>query len=538
MTTYVCGHRNPDTDSVVAAISYAALCNMLGENDYVPVRLGHLNDETKFLLNRFGFQPPLKITTVRTQVRDVEFDKPPRLAAGVPVSYAWNLMQQYPNLSVLPITNDDETLYGLVAAGTIAQNDMQAILTPVVKDAPILNVLSALEGHVLNRNEDAFESLSGEVTIALPGSGDALKSVSAESIIVCGTQPEVVEKALEMKAGCVILCQSALAEKYRGIETDTCVISTPLDVWRAVRLLYLATPVSRLARMEDDVKTFHLDDFLDDAKEAMLQSRYRSYPILDSENKVVGTMSRYHLLQPRRKRIVLVDHNEVGQSVPGLDQAEVVAVIDHHRLADIQTGYPVFVRNEPVGSTNTIIATMFQEHGLMPGEKLAGLMAAAILSDTVMFKSPTTTARDHRMAERLARIAGLDLDKLGQEVFSASSVSKSADVLLRTDLKEFTLGDHCVVISQITTLDSAAVAARKEELLDEMEKQRQERKADMVLLMITDVLREGTDLLFLGDREVIRQAFDLRDVPEDHVFIPGLVSRKKQMVPALTQLWG
>ena len=162
MTTFVCGHRNPDTDSIVAAISYAALNNMLGENDYVPARLGHLNDETAFLLERFGFEPPLKITSVRTQVRDVEFDTPPRLAAGLPVSYAWNLMQKYPNLSVLPITNEDDTLYGLVAAGTIAQNDMQAIQTPVLRDAPILNVLSALEGHILNREDDAFDSLSGE----------------------------------------------------------------------------------------------------------------------------------------------------------------------------------------------------------------------------------------------------------------------------------------------------------------------------------------------------------------------------------------
>ncbi len=537
MTTYVCGHRNPDTDSIVAAISYAALCNMLGENDYVPVRLGHLNDETKFLLNRFGFQPPLKISSVRTQVRDVEYDTPPRLAAGVPVSYAWNLMLEYPNLSVLPITNEDDTLYGLIAAGTIAQNDMQTIQTPVVRDAPILNVLSALEGHILNRGDDFFESISGEVTIALPGGGETLRDIGEDSIILCGNQPEVVDLALERKAKCVILCQSDLGEKYRGIDSETCLISTPLDAWRAARWLYLATPVGRVAQVED-VMAFHLEDYLDDVKDAMLKSRYRSYPILDRQDKVVGTMSRYHLLQPRKKRIVLVDHNELGQSVAGLDQAKVIAVIDHHRLADIQTGYPVYVRNEPVGSTNTIIATMFQENGLMPGEKLAGLMAAAIISDTVMFKSPTTTPRDRRMAERLAKIAGLDLDKLGQDVFSASSSDKSADALIGTDLKEFNLGDHYVIISQITTMDSAGILSRKDELLAEMDRMRKDRKADLVALMITDVLREGTDLLFLGDAEAVRQAFELQDTKDSHAFVPGLVSRKKQMVPALTQLWG
>ena len=214
------------------------------------------------------------------------------------------------------------------------------------------------------------------------------------------------------------------------------------------------------------------------------------------------------------------------------------AVIDHHRLADVQTGYPVYVRNEPVGSTNTIIATMFQEHGLMPGEKLAGLMAAAIISDTVMFKSPTTTARDRRMAERLAKIAGLDLETLGQEVFSASSSEKSAEALLGTDLKEFSLSDHYVIISQITTMDAASLTSRKEELLAEMDRIRKDRKADLVALMITDVLREGTDLLFLGDGEAVRQAFELQDDKVNYAFIPGLVSRKKQMVPALTQLWG
>ncbi len=537
MTTYVCGHRNPDTDSIVAAIAYSALYNMLGEHDYIPVRLGHLNDESLFLLNRFGFEPPMKITSVRTQVRDVEFDTPPMLAPGVPVSYAWNLMMKYPNLSVLPVTNEDDTLYGLIAGSTIAQDDMQKIRTPVVEDAPILNVLSALEGHILNRNEDDFEGISGEVTIALPGGGDYLKQIGENSVVLCGNQPDVADLALERKVKCLILCQSDLGEKYRDVESGTCVIATPLDAWRAARWLFLAVPVSRIARKED-VNCFHLDDYLDDVKETVLKSRYRSYPILDQQEKVVGTLSRYHLLQPRRKRIVLVDHNEMGQSVAGLEQAELVAVIDHHRLADVQTGYPVYVRNEPVGSTNTIIATMFQEHGLMPGEKLAGLMAAAILSDTVMFKSPTTTERDRRMAERLARIAGLDLDKLGQEVFSAGTLEKTADALLRTDLKEFKLVDHFMIISQITTVDSAALTSRKEELLAEMERIRSEQKAFMVILMITDVLREGTELLFQGDREVIRQAFDLRDVEEHRVFIPGLVSRKKQLVPALTALWG
>ena len=536
-TTYVCGHRNPDTDSIVSAMAYASLCNTLGDNGYIPARLGHLNDESSFLLKRFGFQPPLFLHTVRTQVRDIAFDRPPQLGVNVPVSHAWELMQQHTDLSALPVVHEDGTLFGMVTAGGIAESDMRSIQTPVVNDAPIFNVLSALEGHILNREEDVFDSISGQVVISLPMPGGSLRGIQAGAVVICGQQPEAVEAALEHGASCIILCEGSLAERYHGIESSTCVISTPCDAWRAARMLYQATPISRIAKA-DELVCFHLDDFLDDVQEMVLQSRYRSYPVLDEEEKVVGTLSRYHLMKPNRKRVVLVDHNEVGQSVPGLEQAELVGIIDHHRLGDVQTGYPVFMRNEPVGSATTIVGTMFQEHGLMPGEKLAGLMAAAIVSDTVMFKSPTTTPRDRRMAERLARIAGIDLEALGREVFSASSSEKSAAALLKTDFKEFHIAGHKLGISQITTMDAERILQRRDELLQEMGRLQKDQAYDMVLLMITDVLREGTELLYLGDREIIRQAFAVQDPDSSGVFLKGIVSRKKQVVPALALLWG
>ena len=536
-TTYVCGHRNPDTDSIVSAIAYANLYNTLGENEYIPARLGHLNDETSFLLKRFGFQPPVYITTVRTQVKDIDFDRPPRLGGSVPVSHAWEIMRENPNLSALPVTNEDGTLFGMITAGGIAESDMRAIEVPVLQEVPVYNVLSALEGHVINRDDDVFDFISGEVVIALPTPGEPLRGVKEGAVVICGQQENVVEKALKLKANCIILCQSGLAEKYLGLSSSTCIIATPYDAWRAARMLYQATPVNHIAKT-DELVCFHENDFLDDVKEAVLQSRYRSYPVLDGENKVIGTLSRFHLLQPRRKRIVLVDHNELGQSVPGLDQAELVAIIDHHRLADVQTGYPVFMRNEPVGSTTTIVATMYQEHGLMPSEKMAGLMAAAIVSDTVMFKSPTTTPRDKRIADRLARIAGIDLDALGKEVFSASNADKNAETLLKTDFKEFHIGEHRLGISQITTMDSEQMLLHTDDLLAEMAKLKKEKQYDMVLLMITDVLREGTELLLAGDKEIIKQAFNIHDIEGNHVFLKGVVSRKKQMVPALALLWG
>ena len=537
-TTYVCGHRNPDTDSIVSAIAYASLMNALGDNGYVPARLGHLNDESAFLLKRFGFEEPVFLPTVRTQVSDIEFDQPPLLSKDVPVSHAWEVLKDGDGFNILPVTNEDGTLYGVVTSSSIAQNDMDSIRTPMVKDVPVFNVLAALEGHVLNSEDQLFDTISGEVVIALPTAGEPLRGVKPGSIVICGQQEDVLEKALALPASTVILCQSSLAEQYRDCSAETCLIATPCDAYRAARLLYQAIPVSRIAET-DDLVTFHLDDFLDDVKETVLQSRHRSYPVLDDQGHVVGALSRYHLLRPRRKRVVLVDHNEVGQSVPGLEQAELIGIIDHHRLGDVTTGYPVFMRNEPVGSATTIVATMYQEQGLMPGEKLAGLMAAAIVSDTVMFKSPTATPRDRRLAERLARIAGLELESLGTEVFSASQSSdKPADQLLQTDFKEFHIGDHRLGISQITTMDSGKMLRRLDELIRYMRGTRDDKQYDMYLLMITDVLREGTELVYIGDGEIIRQAFGLSDAGENHIFLPGVVSRKKQVVPALAGLWG
>ena len=537
-TTYVCGHRNPDTDSIVSAMAYANLRNVLGDNGYIPARLGHMNDESTFLLNKFGFTPPLHISNVRTQVRDIEFDRPPLLGADVPVSHAWGVMEANSAFHALPIVREDGTLFGMVTASSIAERDMLSIHNPRVENVPVFNLLAALEGRVINNEDDLFEAISGEVIIALPTAGEPLRGVKPGAIVICGQQPEIVEKALEHKASAVILCQSDLADRYRGLSSETCMIAAPCDAYRAARMLYQSIPVSRIAQTNELV-FFHLDDYLDDVRETVLQSRYRSYPVLDENGCVVGTLSRFHLLRPRRKRVVLVDHNEVGQAVAGLDQAEIVGIIDHHRLADVQTGYPVYMRNEPVGSTTTIVATMYQEHGLMPGEKLAGLMAAAIISDTVLFKSPTSTPRDRRIAERLARIAGIDLDELGREVFSASQGSdKPVEQLLKTDFKEFHLADHKLGISQITTVDSASLLARKGEFLEVMHRMQKDRDYDMVLLMITDVLKVGTELISVGDSEILRQAFQIGDVKDNHVFLKGVVSRKKQIVPALAILWG
>ena len=534
-SVYVIGHRNPDTDSVVSAMAYAALNNALGENNYIAARIGHLNNETSFLLERFGFKPPLYLRSVRTQVCDIKFDTPPTLGEGVPVSYAWNVLHSEGNhVSALPITNEDGYILGMVTAGKIAESDMGFVNVPVADEIPVFNLLSALEGLIINNEQDFFDYISGEITIPLSESSQ----IRPGMIVLCGNQKDIADRALESGAACLILCQTSLSEQYRNISSGTCIISTPYDPYRAARMIFQALPVGRIAFTENLVM-FHLNDYLDDVRETVVKSRYRSYPVLDEEEKVVGTLSRYHLINPRRKKIVLVDHNEIGQSVSGLDQAEIIAVIDHHRLADIQTGSPVFVRNEPIGSTTSIIASMYQERGLMPSPNLAGLMAAAIISDTIMFKSPTCTTRDRLLAERLARHAGVDPEELGRAMFSCGvSPDRPVSDLIKNDQKEFHLGSHALSISQIMTVDSDPFMSRKDEIVDELEKIRSEKKYDLGIVMLTNVLKEGTELLFTGDTEAVRSAFNIDNMPDHHIFLPHILSRKKQIVPALSQIWG
>ena len=390
----------------------------------------------------------------------------------------------------------------------------------------------------INEGGELRDEISGEVTVALPAGRENLLFSSADSIVVCGDQPDMIKRALELRVSCVIVCQAEVSRELLELDTDTCIISTPYDAYRAVHLICHSLPIERICKSHDLV-SFHLDDYIDDVRNTVLESRFRAYPILDENEHVVGTLSRFHLLRPRRKRVILVDHNEKAQSVPGLDQADILEIVDHHRLADIETNNPIYVRNEPVGSSTTIVADMYQEKGLMPSAKMAGLMAAAIVSDTVMFKSPTCTQRDIDIANRMSRIANVSLEELGQTIFSAATgEDKSAESIIRTDYKEFHIGGHNLAVSQITCLDSDRLMARKEEFLATMETIRKKNGLDIVLLMITNVLVEGSYLLYSGDTETIRQAFNITGEEKNCVFLSKIMSRKKQIIPSLSALWG
>ena len=538
-TVYITGHRNPDTDSIVSAMAYAALKNALGQREYKAARLGQISDETQIVLNRFGFEPPMLITDVRNQVRDLDYDTPPTLSPAATLSRAWQIMQA-DRISVLPVANEDGTLYGMLSAGDVANHDMSSVRDPMVGEVPIYNLLSVLEGKIINASAGGQlrDEVSGEIVIALPSCRENLMFSDPNTIVVCGDQPDMIRRALEIGVSCVIVCQAEVPLELREMETETCIISTPFDSYRSVRLIWHALPISPVCKNEELV-SFHLDDYIDDVKNTVLESRFRAYPILDENEKVVGTLSRYHLLRPRRKRVILMDHNERAQSVPGLDQARIMEIVDHHRLADIETNDPIYVRNEPVGSTNTIVAGMYQEKGLMPSSKMAGLMAAAIVSDTVMFKSPTCTQRDIDVANRMARIANVSLDELGKAIFSATcGDDKSAETILKTDYKEFHIAGHDLAVSQVTCMDSDRLLARKAEFLKAMDDIRKKKRFDVVVLMITDVLLDGTQLLFSGDEDTIRQAFNVKGEMDGCVFLPKIMSRKKQVIPMLSALWG
>ncbi len=533
---YVTGHKNPDTDSIVAALSYAALRNASGDRQFVAARLGHLSDETHMILERFGFEPPLYVKDMRTQVQDLDFDVPPILSGAVTVNRVWSAMEEDKHISAIPITDEDGHLIGMMTAGDIAAYDIATVEDPALRDVPLFNILSALEGQVLGDGGLA-NTVTGEVVLALPQGAELPLFKSKDTILICGDQPEILKNAVDAGVRCVVLCRTQLPEGVDITSGDTTIISTPYDSLRAVRRIFQAIPVERLAGGRD-IEAFHLTDYIDDVKEVVLHSRYRSYPILDENDKVVGTLSRFHLIRPRRKKVVLVDHNELAQSVPGLDETEILEIIDHHRLADIQTQNPIYVRNEPVGSTCTIIAGMYQERGLMPSKKLSGLMAAAIVSDTVMFKSPTATKRDRQMAERLANIADLDLEELGRFIFSASAPEdKPVRDVLTTDFKEFHIAGHAFGISQITCMDSERHLKRKGEFLEVMTEIKEKNGYSMMMLMLTDVLIEGSRVLCLGGEDIFAQAFNV-ELHDNEAFLPGVMSRKKQVVPMLSALWG
>ena len=360
-------------------------------------------------------------------------------------------------------------------------------------------------------------------------------------IVICGDRSDTQEIIINHNASLMVVTggheiDSKIIEKAK--EKGCAIISTPYDTFTTSRLINQSVPISYVMTKEKLI-CFKTDDFVEDIKDVMLDTRYRSYPVVDSTNKVVGSISRYHLISQNKKKVILVDHNERTQSVHGLDDAEILEIIDHHRIADIQTVMPIIFRNEPVGSTSTIIASIFFDNGLRPSKKVAGILAAAIISDTLLFKSPTSTNIDKLMLKRLAEIANINVDEFASEMFKAGTSLKgrTVDSIFHQDFKRFTLGKYNIGVSQVNTMDIESFNEIKNEMGNLMGEKASKESYDLLVLMVTDILKGGSELLAVGkEKEIIPKAFNAK-MNGNSVYLPGVISRKKQVIPPISNVF-
>lgn len=535
---YIAGHKHPDTDSICSSIAYAEFKNRTGNIPAIPVRLGELNRETSFVLNYFGVQSPIFIETVKTQVRDLNIDSAVPVSPEISLKMAWSIMKKN-NMKTLPVVDEDDKLLGIASLSNLTSCYMDIWDSSVLSksNTPLENIIDTLSAEPVYIHSDRSK-LTGKVVVAAMLPDSAKDIIEEGDIVICGDREDSQNIAIDKKASLIIITgKHNLSEKIKDkAKANGCsIIDTPYDSFTASRLITLSVPVSYVMTRENLIY-FTNDDFVEEIKDIMLQTRYRSYPVLDNSGRVVGSISRFHLISANRKKIILLDHNERSQSAHGIEDAEVLEIIDHHRIADIQTGLPIYFRNEPVGSTSTIIASIFFDNGIRPTKKTAGLLCAAIISDTLLFKSPTSTATDKLIIKRLADICNLDIDSFAQEMFKAgtSLEGKSAEQLLHQDLKIFTLGSLKIGVAQISTMDLEGFSKLKTDMLSLMEKEADQGGYSLLIMMVTDIIKGGSQMLVAGEKkELVAHAFKVKLV-DNSVYVPGVLSRKKQVIPPLT----
>ena len=532
---YVVGHKNPDTDSICSAIAYANLKNILSDDEqiYIAARAGAMNPETEFVLKRFQAEAPQYISHVMTQVRDMEIRETKGVPGSMSLKRAWEMMRDL-GVVTLPITEDDK-LKGLITISDIATAYMDVYDNKMLSTAETSykNILDTIDGTmVIGDDEDYFDQ--GEVVIAT-ANPDLLEDYIHEGdMVVLGNRYESQLCAIEMNAGCLIVCMgSKVSLTIRKIadEHGCHVISTPYDTFTVARLLNQSMPISYFMK-SNNLITFNIKDKTEDIKGIMGKKRYRDFPILDKKDNYVGMISRRNLINAKKKKLILVDHNEESQAVDGIEFAEIQEIIDHHRLGSLETLGPVFFRNEPVGCTATILYRIYRENNVEITKQMAGLLCSAIISDTLMFRSPTCTAVDCAAAEALARIAEIQIEDYAKELFAAGSNlgNKTADEIFYQDFKKFTVGDINFGVGQINSINDEELSAIKEKLLPFMEQA--DTGLDAIFFMLTDIMKESTELLFFGKRakQMLEEAFSVRieDMEEDHTCIlKNVVSRKK-----------
>lgn len=538
-SVWVIGHKNPDTDSICAAIAYAALKNQTEREQYVPKRAGSMNGETQYVLDYFGVEAPEEVYDVGAQVKDINIRRTAGVREGITLKKAWELMQTE-RVVTLPIVNESRKLAGLISNNDIAMCYMEVSNQESLSQARprYHNIIETLNGTLLTGNEHGI-FMHGKVEVAAGNRERVDEYIAKDDLVILGDRDEMQVRSLELDVSCMIICGGSQVSKQileMAKSRDCVLISTPYDTFTTARLINQSMPI-RSIMTRNNLVTFELDDYVDDIREVMSKERHRDFPVLDENGDYVGMISRRNLLSMQKKRVILVDHNEKTQAVDGISGAEILEIIDHHRLGSLETMSPVFFRNQPLGSTSSIIWSMYQEKGIEVDPKIAGLLCAAIISDTLMFRSPTCTQYDREAAQTLAQIAGIDIETFASNMFRAGSdfSKKTIEEICYLDFKTFTAEKITFGVSQISAmsaLDLADVKSRVQEYLDTM---LLERKLDMVFIMLTDIVQEQSQILCAGEgaARILAQAFVRAQVEENETLLKGVVSRKKQFIPEL-----
>ena len=536
---YVVGHKNPDTDSICSAIAYAALKKELTGKHYVARRAGRLKEETQYVLEYFGVEIPKLLSDLRVQVRDVDLRRAENLNGSVSIKTAWAQMKEL-NIKTLPIGRNNK-LEGLITVGDIARSYMDVYDSNILarSKTQYRNIASTIDGKIISGNEHSYVS-KGKVAIAASSRQLMSDFVDEDDLVILGDRIEAQQLAIDINVSCMVVCGDARIPNEilkQAKEKEIVVIASPHDTFTVARLINQSIPV-RHFMTKDELITFYPKDYVDDVKEVMARKKYRDFPVVDINGDFQGFISRRRLLNCRKKQVILVDHNEESQAVDGIEQADVLEIIDHHRLNSIQTIGPVVFRNQPVGCTATIIYQMYQEYNKPVNPVIAGLLCSAIISDTLLFRSPTCTLLDEDAAKELAEIAGINMEELAQAMFKAGSnlQGKSAEEICFLDFKQFTVNDTVFGVGQVNSMSAKELTEIKTQIESELDKIRQNHRLDMIFFMLTNIMTESSELLCVGPeaREKAISAFDLNG-KSDTLYLKGVVSRKKQLVPAIVE---
>ena len=543
---WVIGHKNPDTDSICAAITYSYLKNKVVENDckkeyktiYVPKRAGSISAETMYVLNRFGVEEPDLVTDAGTQIKDIQIRKTEGVSSHISMKKAWEMMKIL-KVVTLPVVDKRNRLEGLIVTGDIAKSYMDVYDNSILSIArtQYRNIVETLGGKIITGNEHGY-FIKGKVVVAV-GTAEVLESsVESDDLVILADREESQLTCINANCSCIIVTGGVevAAEVIEAAnKKDVVIISTPYDSFTTARLINQSMPV-KFFMTRKNIISFDLDDYVDDVKDTVSKIRHRDFPILDENQNYVGMFSRRNLMNVRKKQIILVDHNEKSQAVNNIEEAEILEIIDHHRIGSLETMSPVYFRNQPLGCTATIIYQMFLEKAVEIPKNMAGLLCSAIISDTLMFRSPTCTPLDKDTALRLADIAEVNVEQLAEEMFNAGSnfASKTEEEILNQDFKIFHSGEINFGVSQISAMSKLELEKVQERIIPKLSEMLVEKKLDMMFVMLTDIFNESTYLIYEGEdaAETAAKAYECA-ASRDGLMLKGVVSRKKQLIPAL-----